>query len=151
METTTENPTLKGKILDRLVVDEEEVEVEEGASPLRDDVIDAKEFVDILEGIEHTLDQISILTETVEELRSTGLKKRDLVALLYGKSNDLNKGTITSVLGAIADLEQELENEARHIRIIRRVLADMSGEGKRKTNAVLVGLQKIADRYGDDR
>ena len=150
MDATTESPTLQNKILDRLVADDEEVDVEEGASPRREDVISVQEFSEMLAGIQRTLDQIGVLTRAVEDLRSSALKEEDLVALLYGKYPELNKGTIKSVLTAIEDLGHDLQDEKRHGRLLRLLLSKMSRNGKQKTGAVLVGLKKMARRYAEE-
>lgn len=112
-------------------------------------MIGVEEFQKILGSLERALDQIGVLVDTLDDLRSTGLREEDLVALLYGRNRHLNKGTIRSVIGAISEMEVDLKNPSRHDRLLRILLADISGEGKKKTGAVLAGLRKIADRYGE--
>jgi len=98
--------------------------------------------LDALETAESSLEELG---EEIHEL-DTGLTHSDTVALLYGRSNSLNK---TEIRDAFATLEDARSKQTR--TLLKRLLADQSAElNLKEADAFLDELDRLERRYGGE-
>lgn len=112
--------------------------------------IDTDEFRAALLDLAEASRLVAKLADDIAALRETGLREDDIVALLWGRTT-LNKSEVRAVLDALKDVGGNLDSTSGRRRLLKRLVADMSGEGIQTTKAVFAELDDLRDRYGGGR
>lgn len=100
-----------------------------------------EEFRQGIETLSRAEKAVSELTEAIGGL-DTGLTRSDTVALLYGRRNGLNKGTIEEAFATLDDVERKDPRE-----LVIRLLAHYSDLNLGQAQGFVSELDTLRNRY----
>jgi len=143
--------TRKNSIQDDLFVEPEEQsgETSEEQDPPETEALQAGELAEQIEQVAEAAQRITRLQKDLQALQKTGLTDEDVVALLYGRNASLNKGEIESVLGALSDLESQLDQspeDRRHllVRLVSALNRDLTLDA---VEQAIGGIEELREKY----
>lgn len=113
--------------------------------------MDTSEFVNKLNAVADAAESLTRLESELDALRATGLTEQDIRDLLYGRNSSLNKTTIEAVQSTLGEVESDMGHGSGRRELLIRLVADVSGEGIKDTQEVFDELDRLNDKYGDDK